>query len=415
MPVDEKAFGSLAEVGVRVGVNLQQGQKLVIAVGSLEAADLVRAVVAKAYGAGARDVLVLWSDERSSRLKLETASDEALAYYPPFMAEGLEGYAREGAAFMFIGGSSPDLFAGIDPGRVQTMVRAVQSAQKNLGMMRLSGEVPWTIIAAPVPGWAKKVFPDETGEAAVLRLWEAVAKASRVDGADPVTGWQEHVGALGRRSRLLNGARLTKLSYRGPGTDLSIGLPETHLWVAADQVSGRGNTFVANIPTEEIFTLPKRDGVNGTVTATKPLSYAGVLIENLRLTFQDGRIVDFDATAGKESLAQLIGTDEGSHYLGEVSLVPVNSPISELGILFYNTLFDENAACHLAIGQAVGFTLKDGRQLVTEADFLARGANFSATHVDFMMGSKEIDIDGLTAAGTEVPIFRQGRWAGIFA
>ena len=411
----EESFSALAEVAVSVGVALRAGQKLVISVPSLDGAPLVRSVVAKAYEVGALDVLVLWQDERSVRLRLEKATDDALAYFPTFMAKGLEAYAQEGAAFLTVAAFNPDLFAGLDAGRVGTAIKAAQTAQRGLHPYMMEPRVAWSIIAAPTPEWAKKVFPGEELDRAVERLWEVVARASRVDGADPVGDWERHARNLRTKAEALNQARIRKLLYRGPGTDLSVELPEGHLWVTAGQEDARGTAFVANIPTEEVFTLPQRDGVNGTVRSTRPLSYGGVVIENMHFTFRDGCIVDYGADAGCETLRQLVSTDDGSRFLGEVALVPVDSPIAKLGFLFYNTLFDENASCHLAIGRAVGFTLKDGRTVAGDEALRSRGANTSVTHVDFMMGSTELDIDALTASGSTIPVFRSGRWAGTFA
>ena len=271
-------------------------------------------------------------------------------------------------------------------------------------------KVSWCVISVPTVEWAAKVFPDVPAEEQVAKLWDAIFQATRANLENPVEAWKEHDDNLHTKVHYLNDKHYKALSYKGPGTDLTIELPEKHLWVGAGSINEKNVPFMANIPTEEVFTMPLKTGVNGYVSSTKPLVYAGNVIDNFTLTFENGRIVDCKAEVGEETLKHLVESDEGAHFLGEVALVPHNSPISNTNILFYNTLFDENASCHLAIGNAYAFNL-DGGKIMSKEELEANGANTSITHVDFMIGSGELDIDGITTDGTHEPIFRKGNWA----
>jgi aminopeptidase len=268
----------------------------------------------------------------------------------------------------------------------------------------------WSVVAAPAASWAAKVFPDLPADRRLDALWNAIARFCRLDRPDPVAAWDEHLAALARRTAFLNGRRYTGLHYRGPGTDLTLGLPDAHVWVSGRSASRAGVQFTANIPTEEVFTIAHKDRADGTVRSTKPLSYGGTLIENFSVAFRDGRIVDVKAARGEEVLRQLVGTDAGAERLGEIALVPHSSPISQSGVLFYNTLFDENAASHVALGSAYKFTMRGGDSM-SEQEFASAGGNTSATHVDFMIGSGELDIDGLLPGGAREPLMRRGEWA----
>lgn len=398
-----------AELAVKVGVNVQKDQTLVINT-SLDSAEFVRLVVKKAYEAGAYNVVVNWSDDIVSRTKYELAPDEAFHEYPEWRAKETEALAENGAAFMSIVSSSPDLLKGINPERIANFQKAAGKALKTYRRYIQSDKVSWTVIAAPSQSWAAKVFPNESAETATQKLWDAIFKATRSDLDNPVEAWKKHDGTLHEKVNYLNEKRYKKLHYKAPGTDLTVELPDKHVWVGAGSVNEKGHEFMANMPTEEVFTVPHKTGVNGTVSSTKPLSYGGNLIDNFTITFENGRIVDVKAEEGEEILKRLVETDEGSHYLGEVALVPHNSPISQSNILFYNTLFDENASNHFAIGSAYAFCIEGGKQMTSE-ELAENGLNESITHVDFMVGSAEMDIDGITEDGTAEPIFRKGDWA----
>lgn len=397
-----------AELAVKVGVNIQQGQTLVVNA-SLDAAEFVRLVVKKAYETGAKHVQVDWNDDIVTRTRFELAPQEAFEEFPEWRANGLETLAENGAAFMSIVSSSPDLLKGIDSKKISASSKAAGTALSAYRNYMQADKVSWTVIAVPSEKWAAKVFPD-AGDQAVEKLWDAIFKATRTDLEDPVAAWKEHDQSLHSKVEFLNGKKYKKLHYRAKGTDLTIDLPEKHLWIGAGSVNEKGDDFMANMPTEEVFTVPAKEGVNGVVASTKPLSYGGNLIDNFSITFEKGRITEVKAEEGEEILKELVATDEGSHYLGEVALVPHDSPISMSNVLFYNTLFDENASNHLAIGNAYAFCIEGGKKMSRE-ELLENGVNSSITHVDFMIGSAEMDIDGILEDGTSEPLFRKGTWA----
>lgn len=398
-----------AELAVRVGVNIQPNQNLTINA-STEVAEFVRIVVRKAYEAGARNVYIEWHDDIVSRTRYELASEEALSEYPEWKAKGLETLAENDGAFMSIISSDPDLLSGIDPKRIAAAAKASGIALTKYRNYLQADKASWTVIAAASKDWAAKVFPNEAEDKQVEKLWEAIFRTTRTDQPDPVKAWKEHDQNLHNKVDYLNSKKYKKLQYKAPGTDLTIELHDTHTWVGAGSENEKGNFFMANMPTEEVFTVPLRNGVNGVVKSTKPLSYSGNLIDNFSLTFENGRIIDVKAEKGEAVLKQLVETDEGSHYLGEIALVAHDSPISQSGILFYNTLFDENASNHLAIGNGYAFCVEGGKKMSRE-ELEKVGVNSSITHVDFMIGSAEMDIDGILEDGTKEAIFRNGTWA----
>jgi aminopeptidase len=405
----QKNLVKYAELAVKVGVNVQQGQTLVVNA-TLDAADFVRLIVKKAYATGAKNVIVNWTDDTVNRTKYDLAPDEAFLEYPVWRAKEMEALVDIGAAFMSVISTSPDLLKGVDPTRISNFNKAAGQALANYRKAAQSDKVSWTVIAAASPAWAAKVFPDVPSENQVTKLWDAIFKATRVDVENPVDAWKKHDETLHEKVDYLNNKRYQKLHYTAPGTDLMIELPNNHLWVGAGSVNEKGFPFMANMPTEEVFTVPFRTGVNGTVASTKPLSYSGNIIDRFSVTFENGKIVGVKAEEGEEILKRLVDTDEGSHYLGEVALVPVNSPISQSNILFFNTLFDENASNHLAIGSAYAFCIEGGKKMSAE-ELLKNGLNASLTHVDFMIGSAEMDIDGISTDGKSEPVFRSGNWA----
>jgi aminopeptidase len=338
------------------------------------------------------------------------AAEESFLDEPKWYAGEMLEYVENGAAVLHVISSDPDLLKGVSTQRLTNHQKAYGKAMSKYREMQMSDKFSWSIVAVPSKAWADKVFPNLPEEERVPALWEAIFRTVRLDQPDPIAAWQQHIENLTQKSDYLNAKRYKKLHYKAPGTDLTIELPEGHLWVAAESINAQGNTFLANLPTEEVFTAPLKTGVNGTVSATKPLSYRGTIIDRFSLTFENGRIVDYKAEVGADVLKQLVELDEGSHYLGEVALVPHNSPISQSGILFYNTLFDENASNHLAIGNAYAFNLEGGKSMSQE-ELAQRGLNSSLAHEDFMVGSAEMDIFGITADGKEEPIFIKGNWA----
>lgn len=405
----EQSLEKYASLAVHVGVNVQPGQTLVVTA-PIISADYVKKVVRKAYEAGAKHVYVEWDDEDITRLKYELAPDEAFNEYPMWRAKGWEEMAANNAAFLSIRASDPDLLNGIDPQRIQNASKAANTALANYRNYAMSDRISWSIVATPSQAWANKVFPHLPEGERVDALWQAIFAATRINTDDPIQAWRDHTANLDQKAAYLNEKKFKYLHYTAPGTDLRIEFPKEHLWMSAGSYNTAGTLFVANMPTEEVFTAPLRTGVNGTVSSTKPLSYGGNIIDNFSLTFKEGRIVDFSAEKGYETLKRLIETDEGSQYLGEVALVPHTSPISQTELIFYNTLFDENASNHLAIGKGYAFCLDGGKEMSRE-ELDAVGLNDSLVHVDFMIGSADMDIDGILEDGTSEPIFRKGNWA----
>lgn len=405
----EESVSKYAELAVKVGVNIQPGQPLYIGA-STESAEFVRLVTKKAYEAGARHVFVDWQDDEISRLRYEMAPEDSFSDFPGWIPKMREELVGMNAAFMNIVSQSPDLLKGIDPMRIANFQKAAGRALESYRQAIQSDKVSWTVIAAPSKAWAAKVFADLPEEDQVPALWDAIFKAVRADVEDPVAAWKKHDETLHEKADHLNKKKYAKLHYTAPGTDLTIGLPAGHIWAGAGSVNAQGATFMANMPTEEAFTVPHKDRIDGYVSSTKPLSYGGNIIDHFKITFKDGRITEVEAEQGEDVLNHLIETDEGARSLGEVALVPHSSPISTSGLLFYNTLFDENASNHLAIGSAYAFCIEGGKEMDSE-ELQRHGLNQSITHVDFMIGSDKMDIDGILEDGTAEPILRGGEWA----
>ncbi|RAW12873.1 aminopeptidase [Paenibacillus taichungensis] len=399
-----------AALVINIGVHIQRGQILVITA-PIAAAAFVRLVVKHAYGAGAYDVYIEWSDDEITRLKYELAPDSVFHEYPAFRAAGWETFAENNAAFLTITAPNPDLLHGIDPQRIMNSNASKGKALAKFRSYGMSNKVSWSIVTVPSMAWAAKVFPDVVEEHLIDTMWEAIFDVTRINSDDPVEAWKTHLELLRNKTNQLNRKKYRALRYRGPGTDLRIELSPKHIWVSdADNINEKGASFLANIPSEEVWTVPLKQGVNGTVRSTKPLSYEGYLIDDFSLTFENGKIINIQAAQGLEVLIKLISVDEGAAYLGEIALVPHHSPISESGLVFYNSLFDENASNHLAIGNAYSFCLEGGNEM-TEAEKAANGVNSSLIHVDFMIGSANMDIDGELADGDLEPVFRHGNWA----
>lgn len=406
----QNALQEYARLAIQVGLNLQAGQRLFIMGAPVEAAPFVRQLADQAYRAGARLVNVFWQDDAIDLSRFQHAPPDSFTEFPEWLAEGLLRAAQEEDAILSVRGRDPDLLKDADPELVgQAQKVRWQHLRPALDITGRNG-TNWLVVAAPVQRWAVKVFPNLAPEEALAKLWKMVFHICRLDQPDPIMAWKEHIAQLAARRDYMNERRYSALHYRGPDTDLKIGLPPGHLWRGASSFTQSGIEFVANLPTEEIFTMPHREQVEGVVRASMPLSYNSALIEDFSLTFEQGRIVEFSARRGEEILRKLIETDEGAARLGEVALVPHNSPIADTGILFYDGLIDENAACHLAFGSAYPVTLQDGEGMSAD-EFLAAGGNKSLVHVDFMIGSNQLDIDGIRPDGIVEPIFRQGKWA----
>lgn len=409
LSLDEK-LDRLAEVAVKVGLGLKEGQELIMSA-PMEALPLARRITEQAYKAGALLVTTLYADDPSTLARYKYAQDASFDYAPAWLQDGVANGFRGGAARLAIAGANPALLAKQDPTKVSRANVAASKAGKPAMELITRHEINWTIVAAATPEWAKLVFPGEPEETAVAKLWEAIFAASRVNVDDPVAEWKRHGERLKKRVDFLNAKRYAALHFKSAdgSTDLKVGLADDHLWAGGGTTAGNGVYCQPNIPTEECFTTPHKDRVDGVVKASKPLSHQGTLIENIAVRFEGGKIVEAKASAGEDVLNRLISTDAGARRLGEVALVPHNSPIAESGILFWNTLFDENAASHIALGQAYSTCLIGGEKMSAE-ELAKLGANESLIHVDWMIGSAEMDVDGIAADGTAEPLMRKGEW-----
>jgi aminopeptidase len=409
LPFEEK-LDRFARLAVYVGLNLQPGQELVVSA-STEMLPLVRRITEHAYKAGALLVTTLYADDETSLARFKYASDASFDAAPVWLADGIAAAFRSGAARLALAGANPALLAGQDPAKVSRANIAASKANKPAMELITRHTINWSILASATKDWAKLVFPGLPEDEAVSKLWDAIFTASRATGEDPVADWKAHSAEIHRRVALLNEKRFHALRFHAQDgtTDLTVGLADDHLWAGGGGPSGNGVFCNPNIPTEECFTTPHKDRVDGFVAASKPLSHQGTLIENIRCRFEGGRIVEATASAGEDVLNRLIGTDEGARRLGEVALVPHSSPISASGLLFWSTLFDENAASHIALGQAYATCLIDG-ETMDDDTLAAKGANSSLIHVDWMIGSGKMDVDGIAQDGSSEPLMRGGEW-----
>lgn len=404
----EEKLRNYARLAVRVGVGVKPGQRLLVQA-PVETAQLARLVVREAYAAGASFVDVRWDDDDVQLARFELAPDGSFEQISRWRVDAEIETAGAGGAVLAIRATNPNLLGGVDAERVATHQRTLAAYRRPYTAQVMTNRLNWNLISAPVSGWAELMFPDATAEQAVAQQWDAIFAATRADQPDAVELWEAHLADLKRRRDLLTGKQYAALHFRGGGTDLTVGLADDHVWGGGAADTPGGITFTANIPTEEVWTAPHRERVDGTVVSTKPLSYNGTLIDGIRIEFSGGRITKASAEQGESALLKMIDTDEGSHRLGEVALVPHSSPISRSGLFFFNTLYDENAASHIAIGSAYRFNVKGGVDMTLE-DFLAAGGNDSLTHVDWMIGSGEMDVDGVTKDGTREPVMRAGEF-----
>ena len=408
--MNEILLEKYADLIVKTGVNLQKGQTLVIST-PIECASFARMIAEVAYLAGARDVVMNWKDELFSKIRFLQAPEEVFEEFPEWQKEFYISYVKQGAAFISIAASDPELLKDVNPDRVAKLQKTSNLALQEYRERLMSNKNAWCVVSIPTKSWAKKVFPKLSEDEAMEKLWDAIFKTVRVDTEDPVAVWAEHKNKLKASADFLNSHQFKFLHYKNSlGTDLEVELPADHIWLGGSEYTPEGIEFIANMPTEEVFTLPKKTGVNGHVVSSMPLNYNGNLIDQFTLTFKAGKIIDFTAVQGYEVLKKLIETDEGSYYLGEVALVPYDSPISNAKILYFNTLFDENASCHLAIGKAYPVCIKNGKNM-NNSELTQLGVNDSLTHVDFMIGTQDLEIIGVTAAGVEIPVFKNGNFA----
>lgn len=411
MSMNKELLQKYAQLVVKVGVNLQQDQILVIN-SPIECADFARTIAEEAFAAGAHDVVVSWGDELLAHIRYAGGKKELFTEFPEWRRKFYTDYAEQGAAFVSIAARDPEIFKDIDPEKLKLSQQAAGAALLEYRARLMNNRNTWCVVSVPTRSWAQKVFPAVSADEAVAKLWQAIFKTVRIEaGADPMAAWREHIAFLQKAAKFMNDNAFVSLHYtNGSGTDLTVELPEGHIWAGGAEDSELGVQFAANMPTEEVYTLPKREGVNGTVAASKPLNFNGNLIEGFKLTFQEGKVVDYSAEKGEEILKGLLETDEGARYLGEVALVPYDSPISQSGILFYNTLFDENASCHLALGKAYP-TCIEGGEAMDSVTLLQHGVNDSLLHEDFMIGTRDLDIVGTTKDGRQVQVFKDGNFA----
>lgn len=409
----EEKLQEYARLLVRVGLNVQRGQTLVIS-SPVECAYFARLCAAEAYAAGCKEVVMNWHDDALGRMKYLYADDAVFDDVPLWRRHFFNDYAQEGAAYLAISASDPENLKGVDGSRIIRAQQASGKALKEFDRLQMCSGFPWCIASIPIPSWAKTVFPEDGEERAMERLWDAIFRAVRISGdGKAVEKWQAHLKTLHARMEKLNALKFKSLHYiNALGTDLTVELPEGHIWEAGNDVTLSGQEYIANIPTEELFTSPLKTGVNGVVYASLPLVHDGNIIDGFRFVVKDGKIVEARARQGEETLQAAIAVDEGASYFGEVALVPYDSPISNQKILFYNTLFDENAACHIAFGEA--YPCLEGGQKMTKEELKARGLNDSITHVDFMVGTPDLQIVGTTHDGREIPVFENGNFAQGF-
>lgn len=397
-----------ADLIVNVGSNVLEDDIVTINC-PVERATFGRLLTEAAYKAGAKEVIVNWNDGELTKLTYKHSPVEVLEDIPQYSYDRAEYYAKAGQKLIGISASDPELLKGIDPVKIQRVSKKSAEKFQPLRKYTMNDINSWTLVSVPTEGWAKKVFPDS--EDPVKDLWDAIFKTTRIYEDDPVKAWEDHLDTLTRKAKWLNDHNFKYLRYKSSnGTDLEIELPKGHIWTAASSLNSKGESFVPNMPTEEVFTLPHKDGVNGIVYSSKPLAYNGNLIDEFWLKFENGKVVDYDAKTGKEHLTSLFEKDERARHLGEVALVPYDSPISNSKILFYNTLFDENASCHLALGKAYPTTIKNGENMSDE-ELAENGVNDSLSHEDFMVGTKDLEIIGVKEDNTEIQVFENGNWA----
>ena len=407
--MNQKIYENYAKLAVKIGINLQEGQDVVITA-STRLADIVQEIVKECYANKARYVRVEWTNEQIDKLHWLHADTEVLSEVPTWMEEKAKYNAETLPCKIFVDDADPNAYAGVDVMKMAAVRKAKFKVLKKYRDMS-DNKDQWLIVAVPSPSWAKTVFPELEVEEAIAKLWEAIIKTMRLDAEDPVAAWEDHIANLSDKSNKMNEMNLDYLTYKSAnGTDLTVKLQANHIWLSARETNLKGIDFTANMPTEEVFSMPKRDGVNGVVVSTKPLSLNGQLVENFKITFKDGKAVEVEAEKGLETLNTMLDMDESSRYLGEVALVPFDSPINQTGLLFSNTLFDENACCHFAFGFAFKNNIK-GYENMSEEDFKEVGFNDSVNHVDFMIGSEDLEIKGYDFDGKEYVLFKDGVWA----
>jgi aminopeptidase len=409
MKVDEKQLSEYAELIVRCGVNLQKGQRLIIRNAPIESPEVVEAIATQAYRAGSPLVSVMWSSDALLKSRLRHAPEGSFSEFPGWLSRGLLDAAKGGDAFIHIISSDPELLRQENPAHVSEIVKTSSRNQEEIGKLRMSNRISWNVMSVPTSGWARRVYPDMGSDAAEHRLWKELLGFCRAGEGNTIAAWQAHIKDLELRKKTMTEKAYRELHFEGPGTDITVGLPDEHRWNGGQARTPAGTLFSPNIPTEEVFTMPHRDRVDGIVSATCPIHYGGLVITDLRLRFEKGTIVEAAAAEGQEQIDRIIATDPGSRRLGEVALVSYDSPIARAERWYFNGLIDENAASHLAIGRAYRDCIKDGDSF-SDPDFERAGGNVSAIHIDFMVGSDRIDVVGVPHSGKPEKVIENGRW-----
>lgn len=409
--MDNKTLDKYARLAIRIGVNLQKGEMLVVNA-PVSAQKFVEKVVKQAYREGARNVEVQWTDETIGKLNYKYRSKKELANVPEWVRVRSDYYIDEKIAYLNIFSEDPEGLKGVNPEKVAIARRARGKALQRFRDYTGSNKLRWCILAYPNKAWAKKMFPTLSVSAAIEKQWQYIAKTVRLDTEDPIAAWNEHQRKITERCRILNSAKIRSFTYKNSiGTNVTVGMPDGYIFCGgAEKGEQDGVYFTANLPTEEVFSSPDRTSVNGRIVAALPLCRNGQIIDEFWFEFKDGKIVDYGAEQGYDNLKSIIETDEGSHYLGEIALVGYNSPIRNLETMFYETLFDENASCHFAIGDCYPTCLKNGADM-TKEELLSHGLNSSIEHVDFMVGTKDLEITAETKSGDILKIFENGEWA----
>lgn len=404
----ENQLEKYAELAVKVGINLKEKEGLIIT-GNLSALPLARKIMKKAYEAGAKHVEFQLSDDEMQVIRYESGRDFVFEEAPKFKIDILESMYKDNYHHIYVIAPNPELLKNINGDLIAKNQKVLSQAATPIMKYRMTGQTKWSIVAVPSDMWAKSVYPELSVEDATEKLWEKIFAATRIDQENPVEEWKNHDLNLKKYKNYLNDKNFEKLRFKAPGTDLEVFLANDHFWMGGSKESLGGDPYVANIPTEEVFTTPHAFKVNGTLKATKPLSLNGKLVDNFGFEFKDGKVIDFYAEKGYEVLKKLMDNDEGAKYLGEVALVADDSPISNTGILFNNTLFDENASCHFALGRAYNYAMRDGANLSQET-LKEKGANYSLIHVDFMVGCPDMEIIAYEKSGEAIELFKNGNW-----
>lgn len=409
MKITERELESYAALIITAGVNLKKGQRLIIGNAPVVMPQIVEALARQAYRAGSPLVDAMWTSDELLRIRLQHAPDDSFTEYAHWRGQGRLEAAKRGDAFVTILSSDPELLRGEDPDHVAALIATASKSEPEFAALRMAFQMPWTVVSVPTVGWAQRVYPEESPDQAVGRLWEDLFAFCRISDGDPVAAWRAHVEEIEARKRLMTEKSYRELRFEGPGTDLTVGLPDHQRWNGGQAATPSGVVFSPNIPTEEVFTMPHRERVDGTVSASRPLHFSGMIVDDLKLRLERGRILEATASSGQQAIERLLSTDEGSKRLGEVALVSHDSPIAQSERIYFNGLIDENAASHLAVGQAYRDCVDGGKEL-TDEQFSTAGGNISSIHMDFMIGSDRLDVHGVTRDGKVESVLRQGLW-----